>query len=124
MTPKEEFELKKQQYDEIKEIAKGLVSLCIRDNTVIEDYHAENEYLTDKRMAQFNKDCVNNVYVILKYLSGVEGEDLKEQIKEGLKLEAKRVAHWDTPKYPDWFLNILPLTESEKAYIKEHPSDF
>lgn len=53
---------------DIKEAAKGLVAFCIRNNTVLEDYHAEQVPITDERIKQFMKDCVNNVYYVLSGL--------------------------------------------------------
>lgn len=90
--------LKIGQDELTRELAKGLVALCIRNNNILEDYHAEGVPINDERMKEFMKNCVNNVYTL--FLDFVSNDPKKlSRAMHLLLFEATTTAReWDEPE--------------------------
>ena len=82
----------------IRELAKGLVALCIRNNNILEDYHAEGVPINDERMKEFMKNCVNNVYTLFLDFVNPEPKKLSRAMDLLLYEAATTAKEWDEPE--------------------------
>lgn len=83
---------------DIKELAKGMVASCIRNNTCLEDYHSELTPIGDREMKKLMIDCVDNIYTVLLSLMS-EDPKIREIAEKFLKENSRIFAkHWDEPK--------------------------
>ena len=92
--------------EELKAMAKFLVNICIRDNTSLEDYHAEGVPVNDARMKKLMIECVDNVYVMLRAI--LNGK--RDSVLPAVMLYAETfVEDWDEPKVPAWYSEMRDL---------------
>ena len=93
---------------------KGLVALCVRNETSLEDFHAEGVPITDERMKTLMIEIVDNLALELRaFFDPSMGEMDRDLAFMDIASYGDRYAYrWDEPKVPEW----------HKEYI-EHLSD-
>lgn len=102
-----------QHIVDAKEMAKGLIALCVRNNTVLEKYHSMQVPITDERMKELMIDCVNNAFFVLMNLCS-DNNSTKENMKNVLKHEAMLYTqNWNEPEMPEWIIKINELYKQQ-----------
>lgn len=101
--------------EELSELAKGIAVKCIRNNTCLEDFHAEITEFDDPKMKQLMIDIVDNIYLVLIGLYSNHKEATEYFLKHDAKIYANE---WNDAKIPDWFNKLSELI-AKKIIDKE-----
>ena len=106
---KMENELSEEMKMFASEAAKGLVSFCIRNNTVLEDIHAGEVSLTDETMKRLMIECTNNVYIFFlslfygeKYYCNAENEITLSEFAQRILMGQSECRNWYDAELPEW----------------------
>ena len=92
--------------DEIGQLANTLISGCVRNNTSLEDYHAEWKEFSNDKMKALMIQCCNNMYVALMQLLRTDEDTVRKLFLE--QFESK----WQKPEIPDWVGEVEKLHEN------------
>ena len=83
-------------YDEIGKLAKGITVFAVRNETSLENFHADQVPITNERMKILMKEIVNNINFILEQM--YESEESCDNIEQFLMKYANKYAYnWDDP---------------------------
>ena len=104
-----EKRLSKEKKSFASDIAKGLVSVCIRNNTVLENVHTGEVELTDKTMKQLMIECTNNMYMFIlslffggEYEYNVEEQITIDEFAQMFLTGQFECKNWNDAELPEW----------------------
>ena len=95
--------------DELKQVVLGLVAFCIRNNTSLEDYHAQKLPVDNDRMKTLMIECVDNLYYWIAALQ--DKKRRKAAIRDLANYAELYAKEWDSPKEPGWLIELKKLQE-------------
>ncbi|MCL2570016.1 MAG: hypothetical protein FWE16_02305 [Firmicutes bacterium] len=79
----------------LENVAFGLAHFCFR-NGPIEDIHAKGQRLTEARMEELNKFCVNRIYSFFKLIEDGDTDRLRSIVQAGIMMAG---TDWDKPEF-------------------------
>ena len=95
--------------DKLQQVVLGLVAFCVRNNTSLEDLHAQKLPIDNDRMKILMIECVDNLYYWINALQ--DRTRRKAAIRDLSNYAGLYAKEWNSPKEPGWLIELKKLQD-------------